>query len=176
MFGRVYVTNESMQTFVTLGRPFGDVTRKMADGSEEVKSGHAGRVQDLHEDFRGNRVQTTTICIRNFDLLLLWLGICILPPVTMRGRDDGRWERMLTPRTFHHFVGRRAGSTSRSLFGILREKGGCNSTKTNAVTPGQFDVSVDARRQELLHVIRHGRGHSPRRHTDGANLVFATEI
>ena len=46
----MYVTNKPIKLTVTLGRPTRDLTRKVSDGSQKVKTRHPRGVKTLHQN------------------------------------------------------------------------------------------------------------------------------
>jgi len=50
----MYVTHKAMKLTVTLGRPACDVARKMTNGAKQIQPSTAGRVENRHEDLRGD--------------------------------------------------------------------------------------------------------------------------
>ena len=49
MFGRVDVTHKTMKLAVTFGRPFGDESRQVTDGAQQVETAQPSGIKDLHK-------------------------------------------------------------------------------------------------------------------------------
>ena len=93
MLRRVNVTHKSMKLAVTLGRPFGDKSRQMTNGTQQVETTQSSRVEDLHQDLGGNRLKTTSIRGRRgrpprFLRILSWRSMTITVFGILKLRSD----------------------------------------------------------------------------------------
>ena len=58
MLGRVYITHKAMKLAVTFGAPTRDETREVTNSAEQVKPSKAGGIQDFHQHFGRNGLQS----------------------------------------------------------------------------------------------------------------------
>ena len=63
MLSRVDVVDQPVETAIANRGPFRDVARKVTNGTKEIESGHSSSIQNLHEHFRGDRLQSTASVI-----------------------------------------------------------------------------------------------------------------
>ena len=63
MLSRVDVVDQPVETAITCRGPARDVARKVTNCTKEVESGHSSSVENFHEHFRGDRLQTTASVI-----------------------------------------------------------------------------------------------------------------
>ena len=64
MFGRVDVTHKTMKLAVAFGRPFGDESRQVTDGAQQVETAQPCSIKDLHKNLSCIRLKTTLIRCR----------------------------------------------------------------------------------------------------------------
>ena len=63
MFRRGDVTYQAVKLAIAFGRPFGDETGKVTNRPKQIKSGHSGSAENLHQHLGSQGLKYSTICL-----------------------------------------------------------------------------------------------------------------
>ena len=149
----MYVANQSVEFAITIGRPTREITRQVTNSSQEIHPCGTRAIQDLHQDARGYRGQTSpNLGFRLSGRLrlqsLAFLRHFFVELINALVRVRSVWT--CTPRANLHRTGT-GGSPRRGITMVIVEEGCRDFSQLNSRR--QFLIQSNSGLEEVLHVV-----------------------